>query len=62
MPKTIDDKLKERSVRQVIEHLPEYPSLMAEVDVVARREGVCKESVHRWVRQAQIDWWAPGRD
>ena len=55
MPKKIDAKLKERCVRQVLEHLPEYPSLMAAVEVVARREGVGKESVRRWVRQAQVD-------
>lgn len=35
--------------------LPEYPSLTAAAEVVARREGVGKESVRRWVLQAQVD-------
>ncbi len=42
-------------MRQVMEHLPEYPSLTAAAEVVARREGVGKESVRRWVLQAQVD-------
>lgn len=42
-------------MRQVLEHLPEYPSLTAAAEVVARREGVGKESVRRWVLQAQVD-------
>ena len=32
-----------------------YPSLTAASEAVARREGVGKESVRRWVVQAQID-------
>ena len=55
MPKKIDPKVKERCVRQVLEHLPEYPSLTAAAEVVARREAVGKESVRRWVLQAQVD-------
>lgn len=55
MPKKIAPKVKERCVRQVLEHLPEYPSLTAAAEVVARREGVGKESVRRWVLQAQVD-------
>ena len=55
MPKKIDPKVKERCVRQVMEHLPEYPSLTAAAEVVARREGVGKESVRRWALQAQVD-------
>lgn len=39
----------------MLEHLPEYPSLTAAAEVVARREGVGKESVRRWVLQAQVD-------
>jgi transposase-like protein len=55
MPKKIDPKVKERCVRQVLEHLPEYPSLTAAAEAVARREGVGKETVRRWVVQAQVD-------
>ena len=55
MPKKIDEKVKERCVRQVLEHLPEYPSVTAAAEAVARREGVGKESVRRWVLQAQVD-------
>ncbi len=55
MPKKIDEKVKERCVRLVLDHLPEYPSLTAAAEAVARREGVGKESVRRWVVQAQVD-------
>jgi transposase len=55
MPKKIDPKVKERCVRQVLEHLPEYPSLTAAGEAMARREGLGKETVRRWVVQAQID-------
>ena len=55
MPKKIDPSVKERCVRLVLDHLSEYPSLTAAATAVARREGVGKESVRRWARQAQID-------
>ncbi len=55
MPKRIDAKVKERCVRLVLDHLEEYPSLTAAAQAVARREGVGKESVRRWVVQAQVD-------
>ncbi|MBC9734015.1 transposase [Nocardioides sp. zg-578] len=55
MPKKIDPQVKERCVRQVLEHLPEYSSLTAAAEVVARREGLGKETVRRWVIQAQVD-------
>lgn len=55
VPKKIDPKVKERCVWQVLEHLPQYPSLSAAAEVIARREGVGKESVRRWVLQAQVD-------
>jgi transposase len=55
MPKKIDPTVRERCVRQVLDHLQEYPSLTAAAEAVARREGVGKESVRRWTIQAQID-------
>ncbi len=42
-------------MRQVLEHQGEYSSLTAAAAVVARREGLGKETVRRWVVQAQID-------
>lgn len=55
MPKKIDSELRARAVRLVIEHQEEYPSLTAASQAVARQLGVGKESVRRWVLQAQID-------
>lgn len=55
MPKKIDPKVKERCVRMVLDHLQEYPTVTAAAEAVAKREGVGKESVRRWVIQAQID-------
>ena len=55
MPKKIDPKVRERCVRQVPEHLPECPSLTAACEAVAGREGLEKETVRRWLVQAQID-------
>ena len=55
MPKKIDPKVKERCVRLVLDHLGEYPSLTAAAEAVGRQEDVGKESVRRWVMQAQID-------
>ena len=55
MPKKIDPALRERAVRLVTEHQQEYSSLTAASEAVARQLGVGKESVRRWVVQAQID-------
>src|SRR5665648_124054 len=61
MPKKIDPELKARAVRLVSEHIGEYPSLTAASAAVARQLGVGKESVRRWVLQAQVDHGArPG--
>ena len=55
VPKRIDANVKERGVRLVLGHLQKYPSLTAAAEAVVRREGVGKESVRRWVMQAQVD-------
>jgi transposase len=55
MPKKIDSELKARAVRLATEHLGEYPSLTAASAAVAKQIGVGKESVRRWVVQAQVD-------
>ena len=55
MPKKIDPRVKERCVRMVLDHLQEYPTVTAAAEAVAKREGVGKETVRRWVVQAQVD-------
>lgn len=55
MPKKIDPKVRERAVRTVLDHAGEYPSLTAAAEAVARREGLGKETLRRWVLQAQVD-------
>ncbi len=55
MPKKIDQELKARAVRLVTEHLGEYPSVTAASAAVAKQVGVGRESVRRWVVQAQVD-------
>ena len=55
MPKVIDPELKARAVRLVLEHRGEYPNLTAASAAVAKQLGVGKESVRRWVLQADID-------
>ena len=55
MPKLIDPELKSRAVRLVLEHRGEYPTMTAAVQAVARQVGVGKESLRRWVAQADVD-------
>ncbi len=55
MPKKIDPQLRARCVRLVRDHQKEYPTLTAAVTAVARQEGVSRESVRRWMAQAEVD-------
>ena len=45
--------MKERCVRQILDHVSEYPNPTAAVDVIGERNGVGVETVHRWFLQAQ---------
>jgi transposase-like protein len=55
MPKKIDPEVQARAVRLVNDHLGEYASLTAASASVAKQVGVGRETVRRWVVQAQID-------
>ena len=55
MPKKIDPAVKERAVRLVREHRGEYPSETAAAEAVGKQLGLGRETVRRWVVQAEID-------
>ena len=55
MPKKIDPQLRARCVRLVRQHAQEFPTVTAAVSAVARQEGVSRESVRRWLAQAEVD-------
>ncbi|KUG60014.1 transposase [Serinicoccus chungangensis] len=55
MPKKIDPELRARAVRLVLEHQQEYPSTTEAMIAVSKQLGVSRESVRRWVAQADID-------
>lgn len=55
MPKKLDPELRARAVRLVLEHQQEYPTVTEAIVAVSRQRGVFRESVRRWVAQADID-------
>lgn len=55
MPKVIDEKVRAWAVRLVQEHRGEYSTLSKALETVARQEDVGKESLRRWVNQAEVD-------
>jgi transposase len=55
MPKKINAELRVRALRMVQEHQQDYPSQTAVVEAVARQLGLGRETVRRWLVQAEID-------
>ncbi len=55
MPKKIDPELRARAVRLVRDHQQEYASPTEAMAAVAKQLGVARESVRRWVAQADVD-------
>jgi transposase-like protein len=55
MPKKIDPELRARAVRLVREHQQEYATVTEAMVAVAKQLGVARESVRRWVNQAEVD-------
>jgi transposase-like protein len=48
-------EVRERAVRMVHEHRGEYPSLWATVESIAPKIGCVPQTLHEWVKQAEID-------
>ena len=55
MPKKINPELRARALRMVQEHQQDYPSQTAVAQAVARQLGLGRETVRRWIVQAEID-------
>ena len=55
MPKKISPEVKARAVRMVQEHQQDYPSVTAAAAAVAKQLGLGRETVRRWVVDAEID-------
>lgn len=55
MPKKINSELKARALRLVAEHQQDYPSQTAVALAVGKQLGLGRETVRRWMVQANID-------
>jgi transposase len=55
MPKKISPEVKARAVRMVQEHQQDYPSVTAAAQAVAKQLGLGRETVRRWVVDAEVD-------
>jgi transposase len=55
MPKKINPELCARALRIVQEHQQDYRSQTAVAQAVARQLGLGRETVRRWIVQAEID-------
>src|SRR2546425_12358709 len=54
-PSKYSPELRERAVRMVFEHAPDYPSQWVTIRSVAEKLGCSVEALRRWVRQAERD-------
>ena len=54
-PSKHSPELRERAVRMVLDHTPEYPSQWAAIRSVGEKLGIGTEALRRWVRQAERD-------
>jgi len=48
-------EVRERAVRLVQEHRGEYPSLWAAIESIAPKIGCVPQTLHEWVRKAEVD-------
>ena len=55
MPRKIDTSVKERALRLLAEHRQDYPSDTALAVAVATKLGLGRETVRRWLIQADVN-------
>lgn len=55
MPKQYPKELKDRAVRLVLDHRGDYESQAEAIRVIAGRLDIGRESLRRWVVQADVD-------
>jgi transposase len=55
MPTRIDAAVKERALRLLAEHRGDYPSDTAAAEAIAKKVGVGRETVRRWLIQADVN-------
>ncbi len=48
-------EVRERAVRMLVEHRPEYPSEWAAMSAIAAKLGMTPETLRIWVRRAEVD-------
>jgi transposase-like protein len=53
--KRYPQELKERAVRMVFDHAPEYESQWAAIRSISEKFGMTAETLRTWVRQAERD-------
>ena len=54
-PSKHSPELRDRAVRMVFDHTPEYSSQWAAIRSVSEKLGIGTEALRRWVRQAERD-------
>ena len=54
-PSRYSPEVRERAIRLVQEHGPEYPSQWAAIGSIASKFGCTAETLRKWVRQAERD-------
>ena len=55
MPSRIDAAVKERALRLLAEHRGDYPSDTAAAEAIAKKVGVGRETIRRWLVQADVN-------
>ena len=48
-------EVRERAVRLVFDHQGEYPTQWAAMSSIADKSGMTRETLRRWVREAEVD-------